>query len=62
MIAVATPNPAARRTIVGGLAEAGTILLEPLAREIAHRLGALRAPAIAQAHHGDRAAVVGALP
>ncbi|MBB1151516.1 ROK family protein [Amycolatopsis dendrobii] len=44
----------------GGLAEAGALLLDPLAREVAHRLGALRAPAIVQARHGDRAAVVGA--
>ncbi len=58
MIAVATPNAEARGTTA--VAEAGTLLLDPLTREIAHRLGALRAPAIVQAHHGDRASVVGA--
>ncbi|WP_134661812.1 MULTISPECIES: hypothetical protein [unclassified Amycolatopsis] len=58
MIVIATPNSAARCTTA--VAEAGALLLDPLAREVAHRLGSLRAPAIAQAHHGDRAAVVGA--
>ncbi|WP_037811278.1 MULTISPECIES: hypothetical protein [unclassified Amycolatopsis] len=55
MIAVATPNAAARRTTGSGLAEAGTILLDPLTREIAHRLGARDCPSAPR-----RSGVVGA--
>jgi len=44
----------------GGLAESGDLLLTPLSRAVADRLGSLRAPEIVQAYHGDRAAVVGA--
>ncbi|GHF40314.1 glucokinase [Amycolatopsis bartoniae] len=44
----------------GGLAEAGPLLLDPLAREVAARTGVLRTPALVRAAHGDAAAVVGA--
>jgi len=44
----------------GGLACAGSLLLEPLEVELARRLGGLRAPSLLAAHHGDVAAAVGA--
>ncbi|WP_337821270.1 hypothetical protein [Amycolatopsis sp. A1MSW2902] len=53
MIVIATSNPAGRRTTA--VAEAGTLLLEPLAREIAHRLEARDCPSAPR-----RSGVVGA--
>jgi glucokinase len=44
----------------GGLAESGTLLLDPLRSAVAHRLVGLRTPAIVPARHGDAAGAIGA--
>ncbi|MFP7762013.1 ROK family protein [Marisediminicola sp. LYQ134] len=56
---VATIAPS---TIVigGGLSRAGTLLLDPLRRELGGALGALRAPTIVAAKHDDLASAIGA--
>ncbi|MHA6695497.1 ROK family protein [Homoserinimonas sp. A520] len=46
--------------IGGGLAESGSVLMDPLERALAVRLGALRRPALLTAAFGDQAAIVGA--
>lgn len=44
----------------GGLARAGALLLDPLDAELSRRLGALCAPSLVIAQHGDVAAAIGA--
>ncbi|MCU1404477.1 MAG: hypothetical protein JWQ43_780 [Glaciihabitans sp.] len=44
----------------GGLAHAGSLLLDPLHTELSRRLGALRMPLLVTAQHGDLAAAIGA--
>ncbi|MHA6670029.1 ROK family protein [Homoserinimonas sp. A447] len=46
--------------IGGGLSESGSLLMDPLERALAVRLGALRRPALLTAAFGDQAAIVGA--
>jgi len=51
----------ARVVVGGGLAEAGDLLLGPLAVALAARLPGVRVPAIRPAQHGDAAGAVGAV-
>lgn len=46
--------------IGGGLAEAGSVFLDPLGHSLDARLGALRRPDLVTAAFGDQAAIVGA--
>lgn len=45
--------------IGGGLAESGSVLMDPLERALAARLGLLRHPRLVTAAFGDQAAIVG---
>ena len=51
---------AATIVVGGGLGQAGPLLLDPLAEALVRRLPGLRVPRLLAAHHGDRAAALGA--
>jgi glucokinase len=51
---------AATVVVGGGLGQSGPLLLDPLAEALARHLPGLRVPRLLSAHHGDRAAALGA--